>query len=266
MEIENSQHGQAALSVLPEDYGLQTNRGYPRAVQRRRVAVSDYVFHRFPVDLLIQVSANQLSLFLYIVSVFMANDRTFEDAIHTSLPGSPTPLSSNVGFPYGTGSRAITMEEKINEINLQLPLLLQDPPLSALSHARRRDPCPSRGRCHQQEDSTNLVLRCREKIQMVNILEMRVLLPRIDAGDATAFDALLGIRDGFLDPLLPHNFPGKNHTYFSRLTKNNDIVCIQEIHGKDEFLQAIQVLAPQFRLQADRRSAFIRISFLKEQW
>ena len=28
----------------------------------------------------------------------------------------------------------------------------------------------------------------------------------------------------------------------------NKIVCHQEVHGKDEFLQAIQVLAPQFRL------------------
>ena len=40
----------------------------------------------------------------------------------------------------------------------------------------------------------------------------------------------------------------KTHTYFTRLTKNNDLICLQEIHGKDEFLQAIQVLAPQFRL------------------
>ena len=33
--------------------------------------------------------------------------------------------------------------------------------------------------------------------------------------------------------------PQKNH---------NNIICLQEVHGKDEFLQAIQVLAPQFRL------------------
>ena len=56
----------------------------------------------FPFDLLIQVSATQLSLFLYIPSVFMVNDRTCEDAMHTSSPGSPTPLSSNFGSPDGS--------------------------------------------------------------------------------------------------------------------------------------------------------------------
>ena len=46
----------------------------------------------------------------------------------------------------------------------------------------------------------------------------------------------------------PITFQEKKHNYFTRLTKNNDIICLQEIHGKDEFLQAIQVLVPQFRL------------------
>ena len=83
------------------------------------VAVSDHVFHRFPFDLLIQVSATQLSLFLCIPFVLMATDRAFEDAVHTTLPGSPAPLSSFVGSPNGflhvlegTGYRARTMEEK----------------------------------------------------------------------------------------------------------------------------------------------------------
>ena len=35
--------------------------------------------------------------------------------------------------------------------------------------------------------------------------------------------------------------------YFRKLFDNNDILCLQEVHGKDEFLQAIQVLAPRFR-------------------
>ena len=56
------------------------------------------------------------------------------------------------------------------------------------------------------------------------------------------------IREGLLDHLLVNNFPEKKHVYFTRLTKNNDIICIQEMHGKDEFLHAIQALAPQFRL------------------
>ena len=62
------------------------------------------------------------------------------------------------------------------------------------------------------------------------------------------FDVLPGIRVVLLDTRLPHN-PSRErkHNYFKRLTQNNDIVCFQEIHGKDEFLQAIQVLAPRFR-------------------
>ena len=45
------------------------------SVQVSIVAVSDHVFHRFPFDLLIQVSATQLSLFLCIPFVLMATDR-----------------------------------------------------------------------------------------------------------------------------------------------------------------------------------------------
>ena len=72
------------------------------SVQVNIVAVSDHVFHKFPSDLLIQVSATQLSQFLCIFSVFMATDRACEDAMHTSLPGSPL-LSSNAGSPDGSG-------------------------------------------------------------------------------------------------------------------------------------------------------------------
>ena len=72
------------------------------SVQVNIVAVSDHVFHRLPFDLLIQVCATQLSLLSCISFVFMATDRACEDAMHTSLPGSP-PLSSNVGSPNGSG-------------------------------------------------------------------------------------------------------------------------------------------------------------------
>ena len=88
---------------------------------------------RVSQDLLIRLSATQLSLFLCIPFVLMATDRAFEDAVHTTLLGSPAPFSSNVGSPYGsapdlerTVSRSITMEENINEIYLQLPLFLQN--------------------------------------------------------------------------------------------------------------------------------------------
>ena len=33
-----------------------------------------------------------------------------------------------------------------------------------------------------------------------------------------------------------------------KLLDHNNIVCLQEVHGKDEYIQAIQVLAPRFRL------------------
>ena len=35
--------------------------------------------------------------------------------------------------------------------------------------------------------------------------------------------------------------------YLRKLLDNNNILCLQEVHGKDEYLQAIQVLAPRFR-------------------
>ena len=88
------------------------------SVQLNIVAVSDHVFHRFPFDLLNQVSATQLSLFC-ISSVFMVDDRAFDDAMRTSLPASPMPLSSNVVSPNGslpdlegTGIHPTTMDEK----------------------------------------------------------------------------------------------------------------------------------------------------------
>ena len=66
------------------------------------MAVSDHVFHRLPFDLLIQVSATKLSKFLCIPFVLMTTDRACEDAMPTSLLGSP-PLSSNVGSHNGSG-------------------------------------------------------------------------------------------------------------------------------------------------------------------
>ena len=53
-----------------------------------------------------------------------------------------------------------------------------------------------------------------------------------------------------------------------KLFDNKNILCLQEVHGKDEYLQAIQVLAPRFRfflvpsfLKRKRR----RIGFLHQQ-
>ena len=38
------------------------------------------------------------------------------------------------------------------------------------------------------------------------------------------------------------------HKYLKRLTYKSDIICLQETHGKDELLQALQVLHTQFRM------------------
>ena len=40
----------------------------------------------------------------------------------------------------------------------------------------------------------------------------------------------------------------RKHAYLTRLARNNDVICLQETHGKGEFLQAGQVLVLQFRL------------------
>ena len=39
----------------------------------------------------------------------------------------------------------------------------------------------------------------------------------------------------------------QTHKYVKKLFDTNNILCLQEVHGKDECLQAIQVLAPRFR-------------------
>ena len=64
---------------------------------------------------------------------YVGKDARCLACVHTTLLASPTPLSSNVGSPYGsapdverTGSSPSTMEEKINEIYFQQPLFLQN--------------------------------------------------------------------------------------------------------------------------------------------
>ena len=87
------------------------------SVQVNIVAVSDRVFHRLPFDL------RQLSLFSCIPFVLMATGRASEDAMRTSLPGSPS-SSSNVGSPHGSrhdldgmGTRSgNTMDEKLDAL------------------------------------------------------------------------------------------------------------------------------------------------------
>ena len=62
--------------------------------------------------------------------------------------------------------------------------------------------------------------------------------------------------------------------YLKRLLDNNNIICLQEVHGRDEFFQAIQVLALRFRLfgtllpdneNAGRSAICIHRDFLPEE-
>ena len=87
----------------------------------------------------------------------------------------------------------------------------------------------------------------RDAIQPPDIQQVRLDRTRASIFLVTAFDASPGTREGLLDHLL-HQFSSEmNNNYFTRNDKNN-IIFIQGIHGKHEFLQAIQVLHPQFRL------------------
>ena len=48
--------------------------------------------------------------------------------------------------------------------------------------------------------------------------------------------------------LLDKGTESPNSIISKKLLNHNNIICLQEVRGKDEFLQAIQVLAPRFRL------------------
>ena len=62
------------------------------------------------------------------------------------------------------------------------------------------------------------------------------------------FGALLGTRGLFGSPASSQLSRNKKHIYLIRLAHNNDILCLQGAHGNEEFLQAIQVMLPQFLL------------------
>ena len=62
-----------------------------------------------------------------------------------------------------------------------------------------------------------------------------------------ACDVLLGTRGVLLDLLSPNKRTENSNSIISKLLDANNILCLQEVHGKDDYLQAIQVLAPRFR-------------------
>ena len=60
-------------------------------------------------------------------------------------------------------------------------------------------------------------------------------------------DVLLGTPGVLLDLFSPERSREFKIKYLKRLFDANNILCLQEVHVKDEYLQAIQVLAPRFR-------------------
>ena len=63
-----------------------------------------------------------------------------------------------------------------------------------------------------------------------------------------ACDVLLGIPEALSDLSSPDKGTGNLNLFISQSSLIvTTFCCLQEVHGKDDFLQAIQVLAPQFR-------------------
>ena len=61
------------------------------------------------------------------------------------------------------------------------------------------------------------------------------------------FDVLLGTPGVSLDRICLRRRTELKLKFLRKLFDNNNILCLREVHGKDEHLQAIQVLAPRFQ-------------------
>ena len=68
---------------------------------------------------------------------------------------------------------------------------------------------------------------------------------------APSFPKVCDVSPGTPGVSLDRSFPSRRtefkFKYLKKLFAANNILCLQEVHGKDEYLQAVQVLAPQFR-------------------
>ena len=135
------------------------------------------------------------------------------------------------------------------------------------------DLCPSSDHRLHQEDLINLVIHCPKKMQTMNILRMLIVLVHICVGDATPFSSSIKSAATSIgqeqmcayswwrysmcyleyerligSPTSSQLCREQKHISFTRLAENNDVIFLQEVHGKDEFFQANQILVPQFRL------------------
>ena len=140
-------------------------------------------------------------------------------------------------------------------------------------HAYKWGPCPLSGQWLYLQDLINPALHLPMKIPKTNIQKAPFHLSHIYVGGGMLFNHLkynevvwigntcVHIPDGGLR-CVTWNTRGligsltscsqlsreQKKIYFRRLIENNNIICLQDVHGKDEFLQAIQILAPRFRL------------------
>ena len=79
------------------------------------------------------------------------------------------------------------------------------------------------------------------QLKYSNVLQVRL---RVVVSLSAAYVVLHGTRENLLDQFFsPQRNRERKHDYFKLLHSNN-ILCLQEVHWKDEFLKALQVLAP----------------------
>ena len=79
------------------------------------------------------------------------------------------------------------------------------------------------------------------QLKYSNVLQVRL---RVVVSLSAAYVVLHGTRENLLDQFFsPQRNRERKHDDFKLLHSNN-ILCLQEVHWKDEFLKALQVLAP----------------------
>ena len=134
------------------------------------------------------------------------------------------------------------------------------------SHAHKWGPCPLSGQWLHLHDPANPALHLFLKNYRMIIQETLSQLPHIYVGgaqlqrDSLDRNTRVHIPDGG-PRCVTWNTGGligsvstsqisreRKLNYFKRPTENNNVICLQEVRGKDEFLQDIQVWAPRFSL------------------
>ena len=151
------------------------------------------------------------------------------------------------------------------------PLYECGPPCDTMSSLFFTGPYSLSGRLLYHQNVNNPALPLPMKIPMTILLKTLFQLSRTLVGGVMLFnhlryskilqvgihvatslmavcDVLLGTLGVSLSVLSSQRNRELKLNYFEKLLENNNVICLQEVHGKDEFLQAIQVWAPRFKL------------------